>query len=426
MGRTPGTAEPSSSLWRNHDFMRLWFAQVISTAGTVVTGLALPITAIVLLHAGTGQLSLLSIAGFAPNIAFGLLAGVWVDRARRRPILVGADLGRALLLATVPLAAVLGVVSFAQLVAVAFAVGTLSACSSLAAVAILPAIVPREQLVAANSRLATTDAALALAAPTVAGALIQLVGAPRAILADALSYLGSALTLRRLRAAEGAAPVGVRATVWREMGAGLRELVRTPALRALTVAVSVGTFGTAMQGVVSILFLINDLHIAPAILGVLGACGGAGSLLGAAVAGRATRRLGVGPAIILGQLVWAAGSLVAPLARPGATLIPVLGVGVAIAGFGGALWGVSQISLRQALTPQRLFARATAARRLPMFGMQIAGAGLAGVLGSAIGPRETLFLGGLGLVAATFLLAFSPIRAIRTLDDVVDPAPSAM
>jgi len=210
------------------------------------------------------------------------------------------------------------------------------------------------------------------------------------------------------------------------MGAGLRELVRTPALRALTVAVSVGTFGTAMQGVVSILFLINDLHIAPAILGVLGACGGAGSLLGAAVAGRATRRLGVGPAIILGQLVWAAGSLVAPLARPGATLIPVLGVGVAIAGFGGALWGVSQISLRQALTPQRLFARATAARRLPMFGMQIAGAGLAGVLGSAIGPRETLFLGGLGLVAATFLLAFSPIRAIRTLDDVVDPAPSAM
>jgi len=423
MVRTRGAAEPTPSLWQNRDFLRLWFAQVISTAGTVVTGLALPLTAIVLLHAGSGQLSLLSIAGFVPNLAFGLLAGVWIDRARRRPILVGADLGRALLLATVPLAAVFGVVTFAQLVAVAFAVGTLSACSSLAAVAILPAIVPREQLVAANSRLATTDAALALAAPTVAGGLIQLVGAPRAILADALSYLGSALTLRRLRAVEGATPVGGRATVWREMGAGLHELVRTPALRALTVAVSVGTFGTAMQAVVSALFLVNDLHLTAALLGLLGACGGAGSLLGAAGAGRATRRLGVGPTIILGQLIWAAGALVAPLARPGPTLIPLVGAGFAIAGLGGALWGVSQISLRQALTPQRLFARATAARRLPMFGMQIAGAALAGVLGSAIGQRETLFLGGLGLVAATLLLAFSPIRAIRELD--TDPVPIA-
>ncbi len=423
MVRMRGVAEPTPNLWWNRDFMRLWFAQVISTAGTVVTGLALPITAIALLHAGPGQMSLLSIAGFAPNLAFGLFAGVWVDRARRRPILVGADLGRALLLATVPLAALLGVVTFAQLVVVAFAVGTLSACSSLAAVAILPAIVPREQLVAANSRLATTDAALALAAPTVAGALIQLVGAPRAILADALSYLGSALTLRRLRAVEGAAPVAVRATVWREMGAGLRELVRTPALRALTVAVSVGTFGTAMQGVASALFLLNDLHLTPALLGLLGACGGAGSLLGAAGAGRATRRLGVGPTIVLGQLVWAAGALVAPFAHAGPTLVPLVGAGVAIAGFGGALWGVSQISLRQALTPQRLFARATAARRLPMFGMQIAGAALAGVLGSAIGVRETLFLGGLGLVAATLLLAFSPIRTIRDLDDVADTVP---
>jgi MFS family permease len=423
MVRTHDADEPTPSLWKNPDFARLWFAQVISTAGTTVTGLALPITAIVILHAGPGQMSLLNIAGFAPNLAFGLFAGVWVDRARRRPILIGADLGRALLLATVPLAAILGVVTFAQLAVVAFAIGTLSACSSLAAVAILPAIVPREQLVAANSRLATTDAALALAAPTVAGGLIQLVGAPRAILADALSYLGSALTLRRLRAVEEPTPVGGRATVWREMGAGLRELVRTPALRALTVAVSVGTFGTAMQGVASGLFLINDLHLTPALLGLLGACGGAGSLLGAAGAERATHRLGVGPTIVLGQLVWAAGALVAPFAQPGPALVPLVGTGVAIAGFGGALWGVSQITLRQALTPQRLFARTTAARRLPMFGMQIAGAALGGILGSAVGLRQTLILGGLGLVTATLLLALSPIRTIRELDAATDTVP---
>lgn len=425
MERESGDSVATPSLWRNPDFTRLWFAQVISAAGSAITGLALPLTAILVLHAGPGQMSLLRIADFAPHVLFSLIFGVWVDHARRRPILVGADLGRALLLATIPLAAALGVVTFAQLWAVTFAVGTLTACSTLASVAILPAIVPRGQLVAANSRLATTDGILALAAPSLAGGLVQLVGAPRAILADALSYLGSAATLRRLRATEAARPREERGAVWREMGTGLRELVRTPALRALTLAGSVGTFGTAMQSVVSVLFVINELHFAPALLGLLGACGGVGGLLGAACAGRATRRLGVGPAIVLGQLLWALGALFAPLAPHGAALIPVICAGSVVTNLGGTLWGVGQMSLRQAITPAGLFARATAARRLPLFGMQIAGAALGGVLGTVIGLRPTLLLGGLGLVAATLLLALSPIRGIRDLATAGDsPATS--
>lgn len=256
--------EPSANLWRNGAFLRLWFAQVVSNAGSAITGYALPLTAILVLGAGPAQMALLRGADFVPHLLFGLFAGVWIDRARRQPILVGADLGRAVLLATIPLATLLGVVSFPQLWVVVFAVSTLTACSSLAAVSLLPRIVPPRQLVAANSRLATTDAVLAIAMPSAASGVVQLVGAPRAVLADALSYLVSAFTLRRLRVAETADSARLtRAIVGREIVEGLRELVRTPALRALTIAVSVGTFGTAMQSTVSFLFLLNELHLTP-------------------------------------------------------------------------------------------------------------------------------------------------------------------
>lgn len=419
MNTPPIADEPAPNLWRNRAFVRLWFAQLISNAGTAITGLALPLTAILLLGAGPAQMSLLRITKSIPHILVGLFAGVWVDRARRQLILVGTDLGRAALLISIPLAALFGVVTFPQLYGVTFAVSTLTVFSSLAAIAILPAIVTKRQLIAANSRLATTDAVLTIAAPSFAGSLIQLVSAPKAILADALSYIVSALTLRHLRAAEVAAqPRNGRATIWREIGEGVQELVRTPALRALTLAVSIGTFGTAMQSTVSLLFVIHELGFTPALIGLLGACGGAGSLLGAAYAGRVTHHLGVGPTIILGNLLWAIGSLVAPLVPSGAAAIFFVGMGSTLASLGGALWGVGQMSLRQASTPPGLFARATAARRLPMFGMQIAGAALGGVLGTAIGLRTTLLIGGSGLVVGCLLLSLSPIRGIRELASV--------
>lgn len=404
------------SLWRNPAFTRLWFAQVISNAGTAITGLALPLTAVLLLNATTAQMALLNIASFAPHIVFGLFAGVWVDRARRQPILLGADLGRAILLVTIPFAALLGAVTLPHLWLVAFAVSTLTVFSSLASITLLPAIVPQRQLVEANSRLAVTDAILTITAPTVAGGLIQLVSAPRAILADAISYLFSALTLRGLRANETTAPRRTgRSIVWREIAEGAHELLRTPTLRALTLSVCVGTFGTAMQGTVSLIFVIRELALPPALLGVIGAFGGSGTLIGAAAAGRVTRRFGIGPTLICGQLLWALGATVTPFVPRGGAAILIIGAGSALASFGSGLWSVSQMSLRQAITPARLFARATAARRLPMFGMQIAGAALGGTLGTAIGLRATLLLGALGLAVGCLLLYLSPVRAIRGL-----------
>ena len=416
MHEQPSAAAMPASLWRNGAFLRLWFAGIVSNAGSAITGYALPLTAILVLGAGPAQMALLRGADFIPHLLFGLFAGVWIDRARRQPILVGADLGRAILLATIPLATVLGVVSFPQLWLVVFAVSTLSACSSLAAVSILPRIVPPHQLIAANGRLATTDAVLAVAMPGAATGIVQILGAPRAILADVLSYLASAFTLHRLRADETAARTRItRAIVASEIAEGWRELFRTPALRALTIAVSVGTFGTAMQSTVSFLFLLNELQLTPLLIGVLGTCGGAGGLVGAASASRTSGRLGVGPAIIVGNLLWGAGALVAPLAPREGTLV-VLGLGAFVASAGGALWGVAQMSLRQAITPSGLSARATAARRLPMFGMQLLGAALGGYLGITIGLRATLAIGALALLAGALLLLASPIRTTRRLN----------
>ena len=207
----------------------------------------------------------------------------------------------------------------------------------------------------------------------------------------------------------------------REIGEGVRELVRTPLLRSLTFSVSVGTFGTAMQSTVQLLFLVHELGLTPALIGLAAACGGAGSLVGAACAGRTSRRLGTGRAIVLGSFLWAAGALVVPLAglagRTAADLL-LIGAGQAVASAGGAVWGVNQMSLRQAITPVGLFARATAARRLPMFGMQIAGAALAGVLGTAIGLRATMVVGAVGLGAGFLLLLFSPVREVHNLSEV--------
>jgi MFS family permease len=405
------------SLWRNRAFLRLWFAGIVSGVGGQVTALALPLTAVVALDATPADMGLLRGAGIVPDVLLVLFAGVWVDRVRRQSILIGADLGRALLLGSVPLAALAGAPTLPQLWFVAFAVGTLAVFSSLASISILPAIVPKAQLVEANSRLTVTGSVLTIAGPNVAGGLIQVVGAPKAILADAVSYVLSAWSLRGVGRSEVVPRRAGGASTWRDIGEGIRELVRTPLLRSLTLSISVGAFGLGMQSTVQLLFLVDELGFGPALVGVAAAFGGAGSLVGAAAAGRVARRLGAGPTIVLGNAVWAAGALVVPLAGLGGGGLLVVGAGQAIASAGGSLWGVTQMSLRQAITPVGLFARATAARRIPMSGMQLAGALLGGLLGGVIGLRATLVVGALGLVAAWLLLLLSPVRGVRDLPD---------
>jgi MFS family permease len=404
--------ETPPSLWHNHEFLRLWFARAVSSAGSRITGVALPLTAVLALGATPAQMGLLGIAGTLPNLVFGLVAGVWVDRARRRPVLVSADLGRAILLGSIPAAAFIGHLTLIHLLIVAFAAGTLSVFFQIASVAVLPAVVRKEHLVEANSRLATSDAIIAIAGPSAAGGIIQIVGAPRAILADTASYVASALALRGVGTTERR-PSRARRSLWREIGEGLHELVRTPLLRALAVAGCVGALGTAAQGTVFMLFLVHSLSLTPATIGLVLACGGGGALLGSLWARRTARLLGTGLAVILGQGLWTTGGLLMALAGLAGPLLPLLVAGQVTSSAGATVYTITQTSLRQGLTPTELLGRVTAARRFLIFSLAPAGAALGGYLGSAIGLRPTLVVGSIISTLALLVLLLSPVRQVR-------------
>jgi MFS family permease len=414
---SPLSGPLSDSLWQNSAFIRLWVAQILSKAGSEITRVALPLTAVIILAATPAQMAALRISGSLPNLLFGLFAGVFVDRTRRGPILVGADIGRALLLGTIPLAALLGRLTFIHLVIVVFLSATLTLFFTLGSVSILPSLVKREQLVEANSRLAFSDSVLGIAGPAAAGWLVQLISAPKAIIVDTVSYLLSALSLRGLRAREASPKQAAKdGAIWHEIGEGVRELVRTAELRAFTVSASIGAVGATLQQTVLMLFLVNSLHLTPAEIGIVFAVGSIGSLIGAALSKQVAQRLGIGLAATLGSLLWAVSSFIIPMA--GLIETPpliIIGVGQALSGIGATIFGINQMSIRQHLIPTDRFGRATAARRFLIFGLAAAGAALGGYLGTVFGLRSTLFAGAVGFSLGFLLLFLSPVRQIRNL-----------
>jgi MFS family permease len=397
------------TLWRNAGFMRLWLAQILSNTGSTITDVALPLTAVLTMGATPAQMGLLGMMGSAPNLLFGLFAGVWVDRVQRGPVLVIADVGRGLLFGSIPAAAWFGWLTFTQLLAITFATSTLTIFFTLSSVSILPALVDKEQLVEANSKLATSDSLLSIAGPGIAGLLVQWITAPMAIIIDAFSYFLSATVLRRVVTLE-TAPVRPRTpgTIWQEIGEGIRELMRTPALRTLTLSAAAGSLGGAVQNTVSVLFLTHTLTLTPTTIGLVFACGGVGSLVGAFVAARATHWLGLERGVALGSLLWAFGAFCLPLAGLLDTGLLLAGTGQAIAAIGATIWSINQMSLRQQITPVNLFARATAARRFLLFGLSTVGAALGGFGGETIGLRATLLVGAAGYVVSYLVLLVSP------------------
>ncbi len=402
------------SLWRNRPFLRLWLAQAASGIGNRITGLAIPLTAAVTLDATPRQMAALVVAGQLPDLLFGLVAGAWVDRRRRRPLLVGADLGRAVLLAAIPMAAIGGHLSFALLWGVAFGSALLNLVFTLASVAVLPSIVRHEQLVDANSKLAMSDSVLTLVGPGFAGALVQAVGAPKAIIGDCLSYLASAWSLggigrrepepRRARA---------RPSLRAEIGEGLRALVHTPLLTTLAVSMGVIVVAGAVQQTVLILYLTRDLGLSPATIGIISTATGAGALVGAALAARCARWFGIGTTMIGGASLEVVSMLAIPAADFTPWVRPTLAASAALSGLAFSLFGITQSSLRQRITPVHLLGRVTAARRFLIFCMAPVGAVLGGFLGERIGLAPTLVVGAAIAGGGVLIMLASPIRQLR-------------
>jgi MFS family permease len=397
------------------DFRRLWAAQSIALVGGEITILALPLTAAVMLGATPFQMGLLVAAGEAPFLVWSLFLGVYADRVRRRPLLVAADLGRAALLCTVPLAALLGLLRVELLYAAAFLAGTLGVLFEVAHYAYVPSLVPRTELTAANGKLQISHSTAGSLGPALAGLLIQAIAAPFAILLTAASFLASAALLGSIPQTENPPSrdrpnLGLR----REIADGLRALVGHPLLRPIVAASAlIGLFLYAIRAMY-VLFATRELGLDAMQLGAILAAGGLAAIPGGLLAGPVARRLGFGAAVWGGWLVAGASFLLVPLASA-SSAVPLLIAAQALGGLAETIANVNQWSLRQIVTPDHLQGRVTASHRFLVYGAFPLGALLGGGLGTVLDLRQALLLCAVGATVCPLLLLVSPIRRLREI-----------
>jgi MFS family permease len=407
----------SAPLWRHTDFLRLWTGTSISLVGTAVTGLALPLVAVLALKAGPVQMGFLGALQLLPYLLASLPTGVWVDRIRCRPLLVACDLGRAVLLASIPAAALLGWLSLFQLYAVGFLVGTLNVIFGVAYQAFLPPLVGREHLVEGNTKLGASAAGARVIGQGIGGTLVQMLTAPVAIVLDSLSYLVSAACIILIRTPEPAVRVSTeRRSAWREMSEGLRVILRQPILRAITQSWMVYEVTGGVWGAVYLLYLVHNLGIRPATIGGVFAFGAVSGFAGAALSRRAAAVLGLGPSIWIAFLVIFLGGVCLILASVfRSATVPLLLVSNSLSGLGLTSAGLNQTSLRQSVTPAGMQGRVGASFAFSTSGIQPVGLLLGGFLGQTIGIRPTMIAGVIAVLLITIALLVSPIRTVRTL-----------
>ena len=416
-------------LWHNRDFLKLWAGQTMSQAGSRVTDLALPLTAILVLDATPGQLGVLIAAEYVPSLFVTLLAGVWADRHRRRPMLVAANLGRACILALVPILALIGELSIAVLCAVALSTGILTALFDVTYVSYIPTLVDREDLVEANSKMQSSQSVAQVAGRGAGGVLTQLLTGPGALLVDAVSYVVAAMSLLSIRHVEQPPRVAAQRSVAREAADGLRFTLGSRVLRPVMLQSAVYNLCNAVVLVVLPIYALRHLDVSPATLGLVIASGSLGAVAGAMMAARVGRRLRAGPAMALGMGVAWTGFLALALAGGGHALVLVeLVAAHCLLGAGLALFNVHSLSIRQSIVPFDMIGRVTASYRLVSWAMIPAGALLGGVSAGALGSRPTLLWTAAALGVGAVLFATSCGARVGRDDAVVALAarPSAV
>ena len=400
------------SLWRQTAFLKLWSAQSVSTFGSMISRVAVPFMAILVLNASPGQIAVLQGANILPAFLIGLVAGVWVDRLRRRPLLIAADLGRAVLLGSIPVLAVVGRLHIEQVYVVAIAVSLLTVLFDVAEQSYLPTVVARDHLLDANSKLAATASIAEVGGFGVAGWLVQLFTAPVAIAIDAASFVVSAAFLSGIRTPEPRSDpqAGGSTNVWREMIDGLKTLAADRSLRGLALSVALLEFSFGIVGTVYALYALRELGFEPGLLGLVFAVGGISSLVAALVAQRVTRRLGTGRTMVTGLVLAGVGILFLSFARGAGLAALVLLVAQQVVGDGGAtIFEINQSSLRQTIAPTALLGRINAGTRFGALGATLLGTALGGILGQTAGYRPALIVGALAMFAGALVVARSPI-----------------
>jgi len=417
----------ASPLWQNHAFVRVWSAASISIFGSLITRIALPLVAILTLGAGPIEVAILRSVDLVAALIVGFVAGAWVDRLRRRPVLIWADLGRAVLLGSIPISFVLGTLALWQLIAVAGLAAVLTTFFDAADNAYLPTIVERERLLEANSALAASGSVAEFAGFGVAGALVQLLTGPITIVIDVVTYLISAVLLLTVRRPEPPPPPrGDREPVLDEIRHGIRLVGKDPVLRAFVGSQMLMSMLWGIFGATWILFAFEELEITPTMVGVIAGVGGASSFIGAVVAARSTRRWGVGPVAIGAMLLAALGTMLVPLAPAGLPIIAIFFLlwQQLIADSAVTVYDVTETSVRQSRVSHRELGRVSSTFHVASAGAQLVATIGAGLLAEVIGLRLTSLLAPLGGLLAAAILYWSPVRTLRDLP-VMDSRPPA-
>ncbi|GIH17579.1 MFS transporter [Rugosimonospora africana] len=412
-----------------HDFRQLYLADTISQLGAQVTLLALPLVAVLALHATTFEVGALTACETAAFLFVGLPAGAWVDRMRRRNVLIAGDLGRAVLLGSIPIAWWLHWLTVEQLFVVALLAGVCTVFFDVAYQSYLPHLVGRENLIEGNAKLESVRAVNQIGGPAVAGLIVQAFTAPFAIAVNGLSYLGSALFVTRIRRRESRPERKPDAHLGREIMEGLRFVLGNRMLRSIAACTGSSNLFSAIGAAMLVLLLARILGLPPWQIGLFSSVPAIGGLLGAFTATRIARWLGQGPAIWIAPLVSAPFALLMPMAQRG-ILLWLAAIGNGIWWYGVVVYNVAQVSFRQGLCPERLLGRMNATMRFLVWGTMPVGGLLGGLLGETLGVRPAMWIGAIGGLFCFLPVFLSPLRWMRELpthepDPVPEGAPAA-
>lgn len=419
MNLAPSLAFWRYGVWQSADYSRLWSASVVSAFGSAITRLAVPLLAATTLHATPAQMGLLVASESLPILLLGLVAGTWLDRRTKRPVMIVTDLVRGMLLLALPVAWAMGVLRIELLIVIAFLVGCLSVFFDIASQSLLPMILRDERLAEGNARLFTGWSIAEIAGPGVAGWLVQAITAPFAILVDAVSYLASAVLLFGMRPNEQETAHGedtARPHFVRELLDGLHLVMRDPVLRATALATGLWNLFDGARWAVLILFLTRTLGLDPSIIGVVFMASSLGYLIGSLLPQRVAQRLGLGHAILLGIVLATPSELLTALASgPPLQATAMAVAGFFLAGVAIPIYDINQFSVRQAVIPLPMQGRGNATMRTIIRGSVPLGAVVGGLLAERVGLRGVMVFAALGGVAAFLAIWFSPVRTMQTL-----------
>ena len=400
-----------ATLWKHRDFRIFWCGETVSELGSQISIVAVSLVAVRSLHATTFQVSVLVASSTAAFLLVGLPAGAWVDRLRRRPVMITTDLGRLVALASIPLAYELHWLTMSQLYIVMFLAGILTVFFDVAYQSYLPSLVGGEAVVEGNSKLTVSSQIASVVGPSLAGALVQIIGGPLAVAVDAASFGVSAIAVTAIRTEESQPKKRSNPNLRLEISEGLQFVFRHPILRAIAITTATSNLFSSTMAAVEIVFLVRVVHLQPGVIGVVIASAGLGGVIGASTASTLARRVGSARAAVIG-IAMTAPVLLMPLSTSANGAI-LFAIGWFSMGLGATIYNVNQVSFRQRLCPPGLLGRMNASMRFVVSGVMPIGALIGGVIGSTLGLRAALWVGAVGTTSAIFWLTASPIGRMR-------------